>query len=493
MKSARHARQGVRRTLRRTALMALVVLCGAWISMAVYHTVKPLPEGVSMAMPERVAGEARFLADDTWVDRNGARRMDHRTFDRVLELIDGAERLVVLNMFLFNDFAGDVEGDDMRPLSDEVTAALVAKKRAYPSMPVVLITDPMNTVYGGVTNDNLQRLEAAGVEVVVARLEALRDSNPVWSGLWRICCQWLGDAPGSGWLPNPVGEEAVPLRSLLKMLNFKANHRKTLIVDAPDGWTGLVTSANPHDASSAHSNSGVEFPGPAALDLLDTERAVLRFSQAEIDLPAREELADIPAGEGSARIQVLTESAILARVLSVLDGAESGDTLDLAMFYLSHRDIVDALQAAHRRGVAVRVLLDPNIAAFGREKDGVPNQPVAAELAQAGVPVRWCTTTGEQCHSKFLLYRAADGGAELMVGSANYTRRNLDDLNLETSVRICADPDAAVMRDAVDFFERRWQNTPERVYSLPFEEHGDAGWLRYWQYRLMEGSGMSTF
>ncbi len=50
------------------------------------------------------------------------------------------------------------------------------------------------------------------------------------------------------------------------------------------------------------------------------------------------------------------------------------------MFYLSERQIIKALIAAQQRGVQVRVLLDPNKDAFGREKNGIPNRQVAAEL-----------------------------------------------------------------------------------------------------------------
>src|SRR5690625_6120146 len=116
----------------------------------------------------------------------------------------------------------------------------------------------------------------------------------------------------------------------------------------------------------------------------------------------------------------------------MLDGARSGNLLNRAIFYLSDRKLIAALKSAQRRGAALRVLLDPNEDAFGRKKNGVPNRSVADELVGAGVDVRWCDTHGEQCHAKFLLHQA-DGQASMLLGSANFTRRNLADLNLETS------------------------------------------------------------
>ncbi|MGH8025408.1 MAG: phospholipase D-like domain-containing protein, partial [Pseudoxanthomonas sp.] len=115
------------------------------------------------------------------------------------------------------------------------------------------------------------------------------------------------------------------------------------------------------------------------------------------------------------------------------------------------------------------------------------------ELHQAGVPVRWCDTHGEQCHAKFMLKRDAAGKAELIVGSANYTRRNLDDYNLESSVRVLAAADTAAMSRAASYFEQSWGNTDGRRISLPYARYADDSRLRYWRYRFTEATGLSSF
>lgn len=476
---------------RRIAGVVVLAVLVLWIAMAVFQRYKPLPDGVSVAMPERAAADVRFLADLTWVDANGERQVEQRIFDRVLALIEGAERLVVLDMFLFNDFAGQVVGDDMRRLSDEVERALRARRAAVPGLRAVLITDPINTLYGGIRSDRLDRLREAGVEVVITDLGRLRASNPAWSGAWRLCCRWAGNSPDGGWLPNPVGPGEVTLRTGLALLNFKANHRKTLVADTPNGWVGLVTSGNPHDASSAHGNVAVEFRGPAALDLLATEVPVAEFSGASLGPVPAPPPVDLEPQRGT--IQVLTESAIRDAAIAAIDRVGAGDRVDLAMFYLAHRGIIRALERAVDRGVRVRALLDPNIAAFGNEKSGIPNRPVARELVDAGIEVRWCHTTGEQCHSKFLQTRTRAGASELITGSANYTRRNLDDMNLETSVRIAGSAGLPVLQDAADWFELRWTNPAGRSFSLPYEAFAEDSVLRHARYRLMEFSGLSTF
>jgi hypothetical protein len=112
------------------------------------------------------------------------------------------------------------------------------------------------------------------VHVTITQLARLSDSNPLYSSFWRLLAQPFGNASG-GALPNPFGAGHVGLRSYLALANFKANHRKVVLADTPAGLRALVTSANPHDGSSAHQNVALEFGGQAALDLLDAERAVL--------------------------------------------------------------------------------------------------------------------------------------------------------------------------------------------------------------------------
>ena len=472
----------------RAILLGLLL---AYLSTGAYHVSKPLPDGLDVATPYRAAEAVEFLADSTWIDTQGEQHTRHQIFDAALEMIAQAQSLVVADFFLVNEFAGNAN-DAFRPLSSEFVEGLAELRTQRPTVEALLITDPFNTLYGGIRQPLFARLDNHGIPVVETNLRALRDPNPVWSAAWRICCQWFGNRPDRGWLPNPVGETPVSLRTYLVLLNFKANHRKTLVVDGPDGWTALVTSGNPHDASSRHSNIAVRFRGDAAVDLLQTERAVAEFSGGTpVAFPDPAETNADP--EARIRVRILTESRIRDAALEMIDAAAAGDRLDLLMFYLSHRGIVKALLDARQRGVDLRVILDPNRDAFGREKQGIPNRQVALELDAAGVPVRWCNTAGEQCHAKMLLHRTGNGHATLLAGSANFTRRNLDNFNLETNVQLRADVTTPVIADAARFFDARWHNEPGRVHSLPYREFADESRLRYWRYRLMEASGLSSF
>jgi len=470
-----------RRWLRGSGLVVMV-----WLASALWQSFKPLPAGIGIEGPWRPAQDTAFLADETWVDAQEMRHSRQAIFDTAFAMIAQAQRLVVLDMFLFNDFGGSA----LRPLSAELTEALLARKAAKPGLRIVIVTDPINTVYGGLQDLRLARLRAAGAEVIVTDLSALRASNPLWSGPWALCCGWLGNDVNGGWLPNPLGAGRVGLRSWLALANFRANHRKTLVVDAGDDWQALVTSANPHDASSAHGNVAMRFSGMAALDLVASEAAVAAFSGLPLEgLPSASAAA---ADAGEARLRVLTEGAIRRALIGTIDRAGAGDALDVAVFYLADRGVITALKAAHVRGVALRVLLDPNEDAFGRKKNGVPNRQVAGELVAAGIALRWCDTHGEQCHAKLLLHRGARE-ATLVVGSANFTRRNLDDLNLETSVELRAPRGHAAVADAADWFERQWVNDADRNASIDYSHYADDALLRRMWYRVGEALGWSTW
>lgn len=490
-------------------LVAVLILLLVIVATGFYNTFRPVPSGVAHTAPERPLQDARLLADLSWQDTGHQPQRLHAIFEEILRLIGQAESLIVLDMFLFNnsqpvrDNQPDTRFD---PLSRWLTDALIARKKARPGLTVVVITDPFNTFYGGTRQPDFERLNDAGITLVETRLTALRDSNPWWSALWRTTLQWFGNNPDGGWLPNALGDGKVTLRSYLALPNFKANHRKTLIVDEGDQLRGLITSANPHAGSSKHWNTALSFQGAAAADLLETELAVLAFSGVSVPEVLRSAVADHqtrpspPAGPVTGRI--VTESAIRDAALTLIDTAAPGDRLDLAVFYLSHRGIIEALKSAGSRGVTVRVLLDRNEEAFGRAKNGIPNRQAAMELTRAGLEVRWCNTHGEQCHNKFLFRQASDGQSSLLIGSANFTRRNLDDFNLETDVLLTGPADETPLAGTAALFERLWQGPDpgqlpgipeEAVFSLDYSQNMDESGLRYWRYRVMEASGLSTF
>ncbi len=200
-------------------------------------------------------------------------------------MIAQARRLVVMDMFLFNDFAGSASGDaDFVPLSSRLTQALIAQRSRHPDLDVVVITDPLNTLYGGLALAHLERLREAGIKVVETDLDRLRASNPLWSGIWHLGLDRLGNDPEAAGCPMPGARTRDPAQ-LSGDAQLPRQSPQDLVVDQGDGWAGLVTSANPHDASSLHDNLALRFEGPAALDLLASERPVAAWAGVELPGP----------------------------------------------------------------------------------------------------------------------------------------------------------------------------------------------------------------
>ncbi len=193
-------------------------------------------------------------------------------------------------------------------------------------------------------------------------------------------------------------------------------------------------------------------------------------------------------------MQVLTEGEIRSAIVRNLGTTRIGDSIDIAMFYLSEREVIQALLAAAKRGVAVRVILDPNKDAFGREKNGIPNRSVATELAAASdgaIKVRWFRTHGEQFHSKLVAMRTATE-FWFTLGSANLTRRNLGRLQSRGQPR---------RERAAERGDRRVRSPPGSTRCGPtaarptsstprtFGTYADPAQGTYWLYRIMEGTG----
>ena len=480
------------------SVLAIILLVLALLPLLYSRS---LPAGMSLSGADQIS-QARFLGDITWVDDQGQRHSQQEIFEQLFQSIARAQRFILLDMFLYNSFQGP-QPENHRELSTELTEALLNQKKRFPDMDIVVVSDPVNTVYGALPSPHFEALRAAGIEVILTDLDQLPDSNRVYSALWRTLIRPFGVSKGS-LLANPFGEGRVSIRAYLKLFNFKANHRKLLVCDEGKQLVGLVMSANPHDGSSAHGNVAVQFYGKAVDDLLRSEQGVLDFSgRSDIHLEALvgDLLNTAPAMNANqaasdysqVKLKVITERKIKRELLSAINQATAEDSLDVLVFYLSDEQIINALIEAKKRDVQLRVLLDPNKDAFGLEKNGVPNRPVAHLLNQADIPVRWCNTQGEQCHSKMLLTRFSSGEARLILGSANFTRRNLDDLNLETDVAIQASVDSPLILKAAEFFDQAWFVEPSRIMSLEYEHYADESTLKQWQYRFMEASGLSTF
>lgn len=469
-----------------------------WAAVFLWHTNKPLPEGLNMTGSTVTVSpsEITVLADITARDEKGRPLVDQAIFDRMVDRIREARQLVLIDSFFFSPITGSDQSSH-RKLCSELTAALVSAKTRHPDMPVVVITDPINSIYGGEDPPHLPALQTAGISLVMTDLTRLRDSNALYSAWWRIGPAWLGKPAPGGFLPNPFTPTGpkVGIRSWLSLLNFKANHRKVLLTDdGSGGWSVIVGSLNAHDGSSRHSNLAMEIRSTNLAKQVWTSEAAIIAMSGETPPPAPVFEPRPTDHSSSCSVNLLTEGAIRNAILETLSRTGPGDTVDAGFFYLSHRGVLNALVEAAGRGAEIRLILDPSKDAFGRTKNGIPNRQAASDLMDRGqgrITVRWYDTHGEQFHPKVIAVHRP-GESTIIMGSANMTRRNLDNLNLETDVRLQCDPTQPPIIEVRRWFDRLWFNDGLHA-TIEFEAFEDRSQLRKVLADFQETTGMGTF
>lgn len=466
----------------KTFLKALALII---IISSVYGVLKPLPEGISFEGEMYEIENVEFLYDLTY-KREGKIVREQEIFDKVFKIIEDAEEFIVVDMFLFN---GEYNKDEYEfpKLSAKLSNALINKKEENSDIKIYFITDKINTIYDSYVPDHIKNLKTKGIEVIMTDMNKLRDSNPLYSGGWRVLFSWIGQE-GKGWLPNIFNPEGskITLRSYLKLLNLKANHRKVLVTDK----IAFITSANPHDPSAYHSNIAFSLQGPIIEDIIESEKAVARLSGATIDVEYNKKDNNKTFVLG----KIVTEGKILSNMIEAISKTENNDEINMGMFYLSQRDIIKELIKASKRGVNIKIILDPNKDAFGLEKNGIPNTVVTHELIKKSngkIKIRWYDTHGEQFHTKLLVVKSRDKNI-IFGGSANLTRRNLEDYNLEANILLEAPANSKVVKDIDKYFHRIWNNI-EGKYTVGVEKYYDDSLLKNLIYRIQELSGLSTF
>ncbi|MBO0687443.1 MAG: phospholipase D family protein, partial [Candidatus Dormibacteraeota bacterium] len=130
---------------------------------------------------------------------------------------------------------------------------------------------------------------------------------------------------------------------------------------------------------------------------------------------------------------------VRSALLTAIEQARS--SIEGEIYTLTDPDVLAGFSDAHRRGVRVRILIDPSQPANGQAE---------RLLGVAGVEVhRYPAPAGTLLHAKAALF----DGHELLVGSANWTRSGLS-VNHELDL-ITEDRGAAAA--FASRFEHDWQ------------------------------------
>ena len=216
-----------------------------------------------------------------------------------------------------------------------------------------------------------------GVAVTAIKDPSERSSRPVWAELEQ----------------GGIRVVAFPLERLT------IDHVKLLIVD---GTEAIVGGINWGTHSPLNHDFDVLLLGPVVDNL---ERV---FRQ---DLALAGEAAVLPPPTADRQVQVLVThpgEGIRAAALAAIGAAQH--SIDIEMFVLSDRLVLDALGSASRRGVRVRAILDPtqpqNVAAM-------------AELQTSGASMRLYVQGGDELlHAKLGIFDRQT----VLFGSCNWSR-----------------------------------------------------------------------
>lgn len=155
----------------------------------------------------------------------------------------------------------------------------------------------------------------------------------------------------------------------------------------------------------------------------------------------------MPAGVVSAEVIVEPDDGVKP-VIAFIDSAHQ--SLDVAMYLLSDRDVLNALEASHRRGVQVRVMLEEN--PYGT---GPGNRAAFNQLSARGIATRWSPSTFRFSHDK---YAVADHSIAL-VGTANWTHSAF----VNNREYLIEENDQRVVKQLDALFEADWKRQTVRA------------------------------
>jgi len=481
--------------------MQYVLILFGWLTtVGIFQSHKPLPEGLNYRseVHQVAEGDIKFLADLTYEDSTGSIIHDQEIYDTIDSLIDDAEKYIHLDMFLFNSFLGPANYA-YRELTPELAKTLISKKDSNPNIRIDFITDPLNTLYGGYKSPELQLLDNADVNVILTDLRKTRDNTYLYSPVWRTFIQWFGNKDEGGRFKNPLLEngDKVTLRSYLAFGNLKANHRKVLVVDSGNEMVSLITSHNSHSASSDFSNVGLMVKGDIWKDIIYSENAIANFSGGKLQIDSfLVKNKNIVNSDLPYKVTFLTEKKINKELINSFINLVEGDSLMVAAFYLSKRDIVKSILKASKNGADVRIILDPNIHGFGYDKYGTPNQPSAYELLRKSnddIKLRWYKTHGEQFHTKFNYIKYKGGISKVLLGNSNLTKKNLGGFNLEAELMVEADSNTPLIREIDDYYEKIWNNSGNNIYTADYDDFKDESFWKMLNYRIKEPLGIAVY
>ena len=146
-----------------------------------------------------------------------------------------------------------------------------------------------------------------------------------------------------------------------------------------------------------------------------------------------------PCAGCNAKIAFIFSPNAQPDVIAFINSAQQ--TIDIEMYVFTSDDVIAALSGAQKRGVRVRVIMEPRI-------EDTRKQKVFDTLSALGIDVRWASLEYKLTHSKFVIV----DGKKALVGSINFSMSALT-LNREAAVEV----EGAKVSEIISVFETDWE------------------------------------
>ena len=451
-----------------------------------------LPKGLATKTPIYNADNVDFYYDLTY-KKDSETHYERQIWDQAYDILDNAHDFFLMDIFVFNDFVGKGVKEKLQPLplAEEFAEKILEKRKKDPNVRIYLILDESNTFYGAYDNKTHKKLEEAGVKIGYVDLAKLRDPMLVYSVPWRLFIRPFGNPKNVGKTKNPIYEETDPvtIRSILRALNAKADHRKLIMNEK----TAMLTSANPHAEGSKHSNVAFKFSSPIIKDIYNAEKPVAKITKKDGNLKQSlpYQKFDIePSNNNKIKLQYFTEGQTGIDITKELKNTQPGDRVFIAQFFLADRQVINDIRKAARRGVKFEILLNNSTA-------GLPNKASAGELMKYArkhgydITIKFYNKGEEMYHVKMMSIFKKD----YMItygGSTNFTRRNMRNFNLENELKIISTYDQKVSQQISDYYDRLWTNR-DGDFTLPYDSEKNEKVTNDLLFRFLEMNGMGAF
>ncbi|MFA5930627.1 MAG: phospholipase D-like domain-containing protein [Candidatus Micrarchaeia archaeon] len=141
----------------------------------------------------------------------------------------------------------------------------------------------------------------------------------------------------------------------------------------------------------------------------------------------------------NAKVALVLSPGAEGEVVSFIRSARQ--SIDIEMYVFTSDVIARELGDAVKRGVSVRVILEPRVEDSRKQK-------MFDTLSALGVDVRWASFSYKLTHSKFIVV----DGRRALVGSINFSASALN-YNRETAVEI----EGEKVKELADAFETDWE------------------------------------